>query len=178
MVANSDDLVMLTSLGALLREVARLHIRVQRDQALCGVSSLTACHVLIEVGHFGPMPMADIGRGLGLHKAWVSRVVGNLVEAGILGRSEDRADGRVVLIDLTKKGQQTLATLQQSLNQHAARVLGRIPPVRRAQVREALLLTRKALREELETTSGLSRNPEATDPDSRPRRPSKKGSHA
>jgi len=135
--------------GALLREVARLHVRAQRERVACCGTTVAQCHVLTELGRRGPLAMTALVRGLGLDKGWISRGVAGLVEQGLLARARDGADGRVVVVALTQAGQKRVRDLNRTLDRQAARVLGRIPRLDRAQVHRALELVRRSLREEL-----------------------------
>lgn len=150
MVASSNYMTSLEAMGALLREVARLHVRAQRQQVECCDTTATQCHVLTELGRGGPMPMTELGQRLGLHKGWVSRAVGSLVGEGLLVRSPGGGDGRVVVVRLSRAGRRRLRALNGTLDRQAGRVLGHVPRAAREQVQRALLLVRRSLRRELE----------------------------
>lgn len=152
MVANGNDRGAASDLetaGALLRDVARLHVRAQREQVACCGTTLAQCHILTELGRSGPLPLTDLGRRLGLHKGWISRAVATLADEGLVERSAKEADGRVVVLSLSRAGQRRVQALNETLNRQAAKVLRRIAAPERAQVHRALALVRDALREEL-----------------------------
>ena len=139
----------LEATGALLREVARLHVRAQREQVACCGTTLAQCHILTELGRTGPLPLTGLGRRLGLHKGWVSRAVATLVAEGLLERGGVDGDERVVVLSLSRAGRRRLDALNGTLNRHAGKVLGRIAASERGAVHRALELVRTALREEL-----------------------------
>lgn len=149
MVASDNNPDAWEVTGTLLREVARLHVRAQREQVACCGTTVAQCHVLTELGRRSPLAMSALVRRLGLDKGWISRAVAALVEGGLVARSRDGADGRVVVLGLTRAGRRRVRELNRSLDRQAARVLGRISGSDRAQVHRALELTRRALREEL-----------------------------
>lgn len=149
MVAYDNDHGVLEATGALLREVARLHVRAQREQVTCCGTTVAQCHVLTELGRGGPLAMTALVRRLGLDKGWISRAVAALAGEGLLSRSRDGADGRVVVVGLTRSGRKRLGGVNRTLDRQAARVLGRISRPDRAQVKRTLELVRKALRQEL-----------------------------
>jgi DNA-binding MarR family transcriptional regulator len=154
----------LETTGALLRDVARLHVRAQREQVTCCGTTLAQCHILTELGRAGPLPLTALGRRLGLHKSWISRGVSSLAADGLLERGGVNGDGRVVVLSLTREGKRRVEALNKTLNRHAAEVLGRIEPRARAQVHRALALVRAALSEELHaTTPGSGRSVERDD---------------
>ena len=139
----------LESTGALLRDVARLHVRAQREQVSCCGTTLAQCHILTELARAGPLPLTGLGRRLGLHKGWISRAVATLVADGLLERGGVDGDERVVVLSLSPAGQRRVDALNRTLNRHAANVLGRIAPSERERVHRALALVQTALREEL-----------------------------
>lgn len=135
--------------GALLREVARLHVRAQREQVACCGTTVAQCHILTELDRAGPLPLTVLGGRLGLDKGWVSRAVAGLVEDGLLDRAARPDDGRIVVLSLSAAGRRRVAALNRTLDAQAERVLRRIPAAERRQVQRALALVRGALREEL-----------------------------
>ena len=136
--------------GELLRDVARLHVRAQREQVSCCGTTLAQCHILTELGRSGPLPLTGLGRRLGLHKGWMSRAVATLVAEGLLERGGLARDERVVMLSLTRSGERRVDALNRTLNRHAGSVLARIAPGERERVHRALALVRDALREELQ----------------------------
>jgi DNA-binding MarR family transcriptional regulator len=153
---TSEELLETT--GALLRDVARLHVRAQREQVSCCGTTVAQCHILTELGRAGPLPLTALGRRLGLHKGWISRGVSTLVNDGLVERGGVDGDERVVLLTLTRAGRQRVEALNGTLNRHAAKVLGRIAASEREQVQRALLLVRDALGEELRTPTPRRRS--------------------
>jgi DNA-binding MarR family transcriptional regulator len=150
MVVGDNEGRALEAMGALLREVARLHVKAQREQVACCGTTVAQCHVLTELGREAPLAMTALVRRLGLDKGWISRAVASLVAAGLVARGPDRADARVVIVDLTAAGRRRVRELNRALDRQAARVLGRVPAPERAQVQGALELVRGALRKELQ----------------------------
>src|ERR671916_780585 len=103
LIATMGDLMTQTPDSALLREVARLHLQLQRlCVASCGDTSSTQCFILGEVYRSGPLTQADLGRRLALDKSWTSRAVEALVQDGLLVKESAPEDRRAVLISLSK----------------------------------------------------------------------------
>jgi DNA-binding MarR family transcriptional regulator len=164
MVANGNEKALRRAgdaAAALLRDVARLHVRAQRERVACCGTTVAQCHILTELDRAGPLPVTELGRRLVLHKGWISRAVAGLVEEGLLERGGRDADGRVVVLSLSRAGRRRVDALNAALDDQAARVLGRIPAPARERVRRALVLVRDALREELACSGGarLGREP-------------------
>ena len=142
--------------GALLREVARLYLQLQRScVAACGDTSSTQCFILGEVHRGGPVTQADLGRRLALDKGWISRAVDALVQEGLLVKESAPDDRRTVVISLSKAGKRRAAELDESLNDQAQQIIGRIPPKQRPGIYESLRLMRDALRAETDTETSV-----------------------
>src|SRR5947207_11304187 len=142
--------------GKLLREVARLHAHSQREQvACCSGTTSTQCLILTEVGRYGPMTLADLGRRTSLDKGWLSRAVETLVQEGLLTKTLGEADRRTIRIALSPAGQTRYQQLNETLDTHADRVMARIPPAEREQVAHALARLYQALQAEAAETAGI-----------------------
>jgi DNA-binding MarR family transcriptional regulator len=159
MVANGNEAIGVggpRTTGALLRDVARLHVRAQREQVACCGTTVAQCHVLTELERAGPLPLTELGRRLGLHKGWISRTAAAMVDGGLLERGGREADGRIVVLSLSRAGQRRVEALNAALDRQAAKVLGRIAASEREHVHRALVLVRAALREELGSSGEAS----------------------
>ena len=146
----SDPPATLVDAGpALLREVARLHVRAQRSTLACDGASATACTILTELGREPSMTLAQLARRLRLDKGWTSRAVDQLVEQGLVKKVAGDEDRRTIAISLTRAGRVEHRRLEVVLNEQVTRVIGRIPIARRAAVARALALLHQAYVEEL-----------------------------
>jgi DNA-binding MarR family transcriptional regulator len=142
--------------SALLREVARLHLQLQRAcVASCGDTSSTQCFVLGEVHRGGPLTLAELGRRLALDKGWTSRAVESLVQEGLLVKEAAPEDRRAVVISLSRAGRKRYEDLDRSLNARAEQVMRHIPEERRPAIYESLRLLRDALRTETDHESSV-----------------------
>lgn len=140
--------------SALLREVARLYLQLQRScVAACGDTSSTQCFVLGEVYRSGPIALTDLGRRLALDKSWTSRAVEALVQEGLLSKETAPDDRRAVVISLTRAGRKRAEELDRSLNEQAEQIIGRIGQKQRPGIYESLRLLRDALRAEADAES-------------------------
>lgn len=134
----------------ILREIARLYIRQQRQTvACCEGTSLTECWIVTELGRSGPLPLGELARAIGFDKSWTSRAVDGLVDEGIVSKQGDADDGRKLRLSLTRKGETRFEAISEGLDAHARRVLQRIPFARRRAVQDALALLQDALSAEV-----------------------------
>jgi DNA-binding MarR family transcriptional regulator len=153
-----------SSTGALLREVARSHVHLQRTcVAYCGGTTTTQCTVLTELGRSGPVTLAGLARRIGFDKSWTSRAVEQLVQEGLVEKASSQHDRRTVQLSLSPAGEARLADLNGTLNALADQAFEYIPAEQHATVRSSLELLQQALltltarttaREEGETTCG------------------------
>src|ERR1041385_7438134 len=135
--------------GALLREVARLHVQLQREDVnRCDSTTSTQCYILTELGRNGEMTLADLGRRVGLDKGWMSRTVEGLAEDGLVQKAQSETDRRTIHIALTLKGDARYDALNRTLNAQAERVISHIPEQDQACVFHALELLQAALQNE------------------------------
>ena len=134
---------------ALLRDVARLHVRAQRATLACDGASTTTCTILTELGREPSMTLAQLARRLRLDKGWTSRAVDQLVERGLVAKTGSDADRRTIEISLTRAGHAEHRRLERILNGQVERVIDRIPLAQRGAVARALTLLQGAYLAEL-----------------------------
>jgi len=134
------------STGALLREVARLHIQLQRScVASCCDTTVTQCTVLTELGRSAPVTLAELSHRIGFDKSWTSRAVENLVQEGLVEKVPSQTDRRTIQLSLSPLGEVRLRELNQTLNALADQAMEHIPESEHASVHRALEWLQKAL---------------------------------
>jgi DNA-binding MarR family transcriptional regulator len=134
------------STGALLREVARLHVQLQRTSVTCcGGTTTIQCTVLTELGRSGPITLAVLSRRVGFDKSWTSRAVEQLVHEGLVDKVQSTDDRRTVRLSLSSPGRERLADLNQTLNDLAEKVFEHIPAEQHAGVHASLEFLHNAL---------------------------------
>ena len=69
-----------------------------------GYSSFLHYHVLGVLGHFGVLPVSEIGKRLHISKPNMTPLIDRLVEDGMVVRKPDAQDRRVIKIAITPKG--------------------------------------------------------------------------
>src|SRR5689334_248052 len=95
-----------TETAARLRNVIGRLSRRLRTTAAAREAGLTptGISVLLNVNRTGPSRMADLAEAEGLNPTMLSRVVSDLVAAGLFERSSDPDDRRVAWVGVTKRG--------------------------------------------------------------------------
>lgn len=86
---------------------------------------LSALSVIEKRGPISVTSLADKER---VRPATMSRMVSALVDEGFVRRSEDKQDGRGVLVSVTPKGRRTYQRAQALRLQHLARALSALSP--------------------------------------------------
>lgn len=123
----------------MLREVVREYVRSQRRVANCGdTASTVECHLLTELHRTDGVTQQDLANRLMLDKAWISRGVDRLVEAGLVERMQDESDRRRVQLRLLPAGRSRAAALEARLDAHAASLLGQLSPDQDSQLASLL----------------------------------------
>jgi DNA-binding MarR family transcriptional regulator len=155
MVAVHNDMNESAQTGELLREVARLYVRAQRVVADCCRTTSTQCHILTELGRSGSMPMVELGTRLLLEKSWISRAVDSLVALELVAKEPNPADARSWIVTLTAAGKRRVKALNATLDGHAEQLLADLDAQDRQQVRHALQVLLKQLRQDTPATCCL-----------------------
>lgn len=128
-----------TSTEALLREVARRHVRSQRDHLTCsGVASVVECHVLTELAAAGQLTSAQLASRLDMDKGQLSRALTKMAAQRLIVRKPVPGDARATALSLSAAGRRTHAALDATLNAHASGLLSRLSPAERGRVHAAL----------------------------------------
>src|SRR6187431_943399 len=89
--------------------------------------SLSEARVLYELAHRQNLSAKEIGAELGLDAGYLSRIVQNFDEAGLISREPLPSDRRQYRLALTAKGRQTFARLERSMKDEVAAMLAKLP---------------------------------------------------
>lgn len=133
-----------------LRETTRLLVRnlgfLDKSEAACCGITLTQCHIIVETGRRKQISVNDLSELLDLDKSTVSRTVDQLVNHDILVRQPDMNDRRYVVLQLTGKGEELFANIEQRAEAYFAETINSIPKEKKEQVIESLQLFSEAIR--------------------------------
>ena len=119
---------------AAVRAFNRFYTRklgVLDQQLLKSPFSLSEARVLYELAHRQDLSAKEIGAELGLDAGYLSRIVQNFDEAGLISREPLPADRRQYRLALTAKGRQAFAKLERSTKEDVAALLAELPPAGR-----------------------------------------------
>ena len=116
---------------AAVRAFNRFYTRklgVLDQQLLKSPYSLSEARVLYELAHREDLSAKEIGAELGLDAGYLSRIVQNFDEAGLITREPLPSDRRQYRLGLTAKGRQAFAKLDRSSREDVAAMLDGLPP--------------------------------------------------
>jgi len=116
---------------AAVRAFNRFYTRklgVLDQQLLESPYSLSEARVLYELAHRDNASAKEIGAELGLDAGYLSRIVQNFDEGGLITREPLPTDRRQYRLALTALGRQAFAKLERSTNDHIAAMLAALPP--------------------------------------------------
>jgi DNA-binding MarR family transcriptional regulator/GNAT superfamily N-acetyltransferase len=90
--------------------------------------SLSEARVLYELAHREDLSAKEIGAELGLDAGYLSRILQNFDDAGLITREPQPADRRQYRLGLTAKGRQAFAKLDRNTRDDVAAMLVSLPP--------------------------------------------------
>src|SRR4029077_12550858 len=107
-------------------------IGVLQEGLLASPFSLTEARLLYELAHRDGLTAAQLARELALDPGYLSRVLGDFAQRGLLERVPAPSDGRQSLLALTAAGRTAFAPLDaRSRDEIGALLDGMAPPMRR-----------------------------------------------
>jgi DNA-binding MarR family transcriptional regulator/GNAT superfamily N-acetyltransferase len=126
---------------AAVRAFNRFYTRklgVLDQQLLQSPFSLSEARVLYELAHRDDLAAKEIGIELGLDPGYLSRIVQNFDEKGLITRKPLPADRRQYRLGLTAKGRQAFAKLDRRSHDEVAAMLGKLDARERTVVVNAM----------------------------------------
>lgn len=135
---------------AAVRAFNRFYTRklgVLDQQLLDSPYSLSEARVLYELAYREEPSAKEIGGALGLDAGYLSRIVQNFDETGLITRKPLPSDRRQYRLALTVKGRQTFAKLERSMRDEVAAMLAKLPHDSRAHLIGAMALIERLLGE-------------------------------
>jgi DNA-binding MarR family transcriptional regulator/N-acetylglutamate synthase-like GNAT family acetyltransferase len=133
---------------AALRAFNRFYTRklgVLDQQHLKSPFSMSEARVLYEIAQREDISAKEIGAVLGLDAGYLSRIVQNFDEAGLIRREPLPTDRRQYRLAVTAKGRQAYEKLERSTNDHIAAMLEGLPPGGKARLVESITAIQRLL---------------------------------
>jgi DNA-binding MarR family transcriptional regulator len=133
-----------TSAARLRLAIVRTARRLRQESAgAAGELTPTATSALATVERNGPLTPSELAEIERVKRPTATRTLGALIEAGLVDRAADPADGRSALVSVTAEGRERLRRLRGRKNAYLARRMRDLPdPDLRALERAAEILER------------------------------------
>jgi DNA-binding MarR family transcriptional regulator len=109
---------------AIVRTARRLR---QESAGAAGQLTPTAASALASVDRHGPLTPSELAEIERVKRPTATRTLGALIEAGLVDRAPDPADGRCALVSLTPAGRERLRRLRGRKNAYLARRMRDLP---------------------------------------------------
>jgi DNA-binding MarR family transcriptional regulator/GNAT superfamily N-acetyltransferase len=139
-------------------------IGVLQDRFLGSPFSLAEGRVLQEIAHHEQATATEVGQLLGLDAGYVSRMLRNFDQRGLVRRTRSNVDGRRAHLSLTPNGQASFGRLNQQSNKDVEGMLGRLSPGEQRRLVAAMQVIEHLLGAKHESaTSFVLRPPQAGD---------------
>jgi len=117
--------------------------------------SLTEMRVLYEIAHAGNPSAADIARKLDVDAGYLSRMLRNFEQRGLVARARSKADARQSHLALTSHGRRTFEPIDQRSQHEVGAMLARLSTARQSR----LLASMRRIEELLDTQSEPATTP-------------------
>lgn len=142
MTTQTGDQLSPDDVSRLRLVLLRLARRLRQNTAGMTQSQLSA---LASVSREGPLTIGELAAIENVQPPSISRIVGALEGEGWIARVSDSRDGRVALVQTTKKGDRELARLRADRDAWLARRLHTLTSTERAEIERALPVLEKLL---------------------------------
>src|SRR4029453_162821 len=113
-------------------------IGVLQEGLLKSPFSLTAVRVLYELAHREKPTATELGKDLELDAGYLSRILRDFDERGLIDRRPSEADGRQHFLSLTKRGRDTVGPLEARSRVEVGAMLDRLSAAEQGRLIEAM----------------------------------------
>jgi DNA-binding MarR family transcriptional regulator len=126
---NSPDITLTDSAARLRMAIVRTARRLRQEATGAGGSELTptAVAALATVERHGPLTPSELAQIERIKRPTATRTLRVLVEAGLVDRAPDPADGRSALLSVNSAGRERLRRLRGRKNAYLARRMRDLP---------------------------------------------------
>jgi DNA-binding MarR family transcriptional regulator len=98
----------------------------------------TGISLLLNVDRQGSIRLAELGAAEGINPTMLSRVVADLVEAGLLERSSDQGDRRAAWVEATRAGRRVAARMRRERTEALNAAMGALDRDEQRRIEAAL----------------------------------------
>jgi DNA-binding MarR family transcriptional regulator len=98
----------------------------------------TAISILLNAARTAPIRMGELAESEGINPTMLSRVVGGLVDKGLLERTSDTYDRRAAWLTVTRKGRRLTERMKNERTEAVNAAMGALAPDERRRIERAL----------------------------------------
>jgi DNA-binding MarR family transcriptional regulator len=139
MPVHTDTTLELEAAQRLRQAISRLYRRLRVTDASSGAALTPArASALLHVDRRGPVRLSELAEAEGLNPTMLSRMVSDLVDAGVLERTSDSRDRRAAWVQVTEAGSELATQMRSERTQAVLSALDRLSPADRRSVVRAL----------------------------------------
>ena len=139
MPAPVDTAIELEAGQRLRQTISRLYRRLRVTDASADAALTPArASALLHVDRRGPLRLSELAEAEGLNPTMLSRMVGDLVEAGLLERTSDPADRRAAWVRVTEAGAELACRMRDERTQAVMSALDGLSGAERRSILKAL----------------------------------------
>jgi len=121
--------------GNTVQHLARMMQLFERDQIKPHGFTTSQAYVLTQLLKTPRLTMNELSEKLNARTSTMTRVVGTLVRDGLIQRSRDETDRRLVVVELTEKGMEVSRVLEADIKAYYRKIIDHLPE---GQVRDVL----------------------------------------
>ena len=114
-------------LSPLHRAMRQIGLHLEHEMSGLDVPS-DQCHMLSYLRSYAPCRIGELSRVFGIKPSTLTSMVDRLESAGVLRRTQDPADGRAFLMDLTPKGTRTADEINKRVGRFERSILDSVAP--------------------------------------------------
>jgi DNA-binding MarR family transcriptional regulator len=132
-------------IGSLLLQVIRAHARVGTE--LLNEAGVASPHeiVLLYLDTHGPVPQTDLVHYMGRDRSTVTATLQAMERAGLVTRASSPSDKRAMIVQLSRKGRDSVPRAQAAWHELERRTTSALTPKQQADLMDALSAIRDAL---------------------------------
>jgi DNA-binding MarR family transcriptional regulator len=131
-IETTSDLELAARVRLSVTRLAR-RLRQQSGQGL----SPSQNSALVSIERLGPLTPSELAAIERIQRPSATRIIGGLVEAGLVTRERDTSDGRIARVSITRAGAAMLRRSRSRKNAYLARRMQRLTPEQLATLEQA-----------------------------------------
>lgn len=112
--------------GTMVQRLVRIIHLFERDQIKPYGFTTSQCYVLVELKK-NNLTMNELSEKMNLTTSTMTRIINNLVRDGLIERTRDKEDRRVVVVGLTSNGVAVANQLESSIIEYYGKIVANLP---------------------------------------------------